>query len=75
MMSRKHVPPSTLKLSNDDRLHMLANMIVDRVLEEKQLYTESLNNDQSSEKEFDPKDFLKFVKKRRKQFYKQKLIK
>ena len=68
MMNRKHIPPSTLKLSNDDRLHMLANMIVDRVLEEKQLYMESLKKDPNSEKEFNSKDFLKFVKKRRKQF-------
>ena len=74
-MSRKHAPPSIFKLSKDERIDIFANMVVDRILEEKQLYIESLKKAQGLEKEFDPKGFLKFVKKRRKQFYKQKLIK
>lgn len=51
-MMRKHAPPSTLKLSNDERMDIFANMIVDRVLEEEQLYIETLKKDPNSKKGF-----------------------
>jgi len=63
-------PPSAFKISDDHRMDMLANMIIDRVFEEKQLYMESLKNDPNSKKEFNSKDFLNFIKNRRKQISK-----
>ena len=62
MIDKNSDPSQSLKSTPDDRLDVFANLIVDRILEEKQLYMESFKKDPNSKKDFDSQKFLKFVK-------------
>lgn len=60
IVNKKPASSGTLNSTEDDKLRVLANLIIDRILEDKQLYINTLKKGQV----FDPQEFRKFVKKK-----------
>ncbi|MDP2649846.1 MAG: hypothetical protein Q8P10_03295 [bacterium] len=58
IINKKPASSNPLNSAEDDKLRILANLIIDRILEDKQLYINTLKKDQV----FDPHEFRKFIK-------------
>ena len=58
IVNKKPASSDPLNSTEDDKLRVLANLIIDRILEDKQLYMNTLKKNQV----FDPHEFHKFIK-------------